>query len=141
MAVELFDQYRQFYQQPSDLAGARLFLAERLQKADATIFLAVEGEGSREKAIGFLQLYPIFSSTQMKPAWLLNDLFVVASERKMGVGRALMERARQFAMETRACELMLQTAVDNRNAQRLYESLGWRRDTEFLTYVLPVTRA
>jgi len=39
-------------------------------------------------------------------------------------------------MEHQAVELMLETATDNLNAQRLYESLGWKRDTEFYTYHL-----
>jgi ribosomal protein S18 acetylase RimI-like enzyme len=38
--VPLFDGYRQFFQQPSDLVGARTFLAQRLAKHDAVIFMA-----------------------------------------------------------------------------------------------------
>jgi Acetyltransferase (GNAT) family len=38
--VPLFDGYRQFFQQPSDLVGARTFLVQRLAKHDAVIFMA-----------------------------------------------------------------------------------------------------
>jgi len=31
---------------------------------------------------------------------------------------------------------MLETATGNLTAQRLYESLGWKRDTEFYAYHL-----
>ena len=40
-AAPLFDAYRQFYGQRSDLATARAFLAERLRRDESVIFLAV----------------------------------------------------------------------------------------------------
>jgi ribosomal protein S18 acetylase RimI-like enzyme len=130
----LFDAYRQFYHQPPDLDGARAYLAERLERDESVVFLArVDGVPA-----GFTQLYPIFSSTTMQRAWLLNDLFVAPTARRAGVGRALLERARTFGQETQAKELMLQTAVDNFPAQRLYESLGWQRDNDYYVYTLTV---
>jgi GNAT superfamily N-acetyltransferase len=131
----LFDAYRQFYQQPGDLDGARTFLAERLERGESVIFLARLDDGT---PAGFTQLYPIFSSTSMQRAWLLNDLFVAPTARRAGVGRALLERAHVFARETNSKELMLQTAVDNIPAQRLYESLDWQRDNDFYVYMLAV---
>jgi ribosomal protein S18 acetylase RimI-like enzyme len=49
-----------------------------------------------------------------------------------------MEKARQLAVETGADGLILETAVDNLPAQRLYEQLGWKRDEEFYRYYLKV---
>jgi GNAT superfamily N-acetyltransferase len=135
VVAPLFDAYRQFYQQPSDLDGARTFLAERLERGESVIFLALLDDGT---PAGFTQLYPIFSSTSMQRAWLLNDIFVAPAARRAGVGRALLERAHAFARETNSKELMLQTAVDNLPAQRLYESLGWQRDNDFYVYMLTV---
>jgi GNAT superfamily N-acetyltransferase len=131
----LFDAYCQFYQQPGDLDGARAFLTERLDRGESVIFLARLDDGT---PAGFTQLYPIFSSTSMQRAWLLNDLFVAPTARRAGVGRALLERAHVFARETNSKELMLQTAVDNIPAQRLYESLDWQRDNDFYVYTLAV---
>jgi ribosomal protein S18 acetylase RimI-like enzyme len=130
----LFDSYRQFYRLPPDPGLALEFLRQRLQRGDSVIFLAER----RETAIGFVQLYPLFSSTAPRPGrlWLLNDLFVAPSARGEGTGRALMERARAHAVATRATGLFLQTARDNARAQRLYESLGYRRDDLFLVYEL-----
>lgn len=140
LAVPLFDQYRQFHNQPLDGEGARQFLTERLSNGDSVIFLALDGSGSRETGIGFLQLYPLFSSTQMRPAWLLNDLFVVPSARRQGIARALVERAHHLALETRACQLILQTGSENTAGQALCESLGYVRDTGTLLYVLPIAK-
>jgi len=92
----------------------------------------------KSNVIGFVHLYPVFSSVNLTQQWILNDLFVIAEARKLGVGRALMERARQFAENTRAAGLTLETAITNNAAQRLYESLGWRRDQEFYRYFLAV---
>ena len=130
----LFDAYRQFYQQPSDPALARAFIAERLARSESVIFLA-ERDG---QAVGFVQLFPLFSSTAARPRrlWLLNDLFVSPSARGGGVARALMDRARRLGEDTGAAGLELVTARTNAQAQRLYESLGWRHDDEFLRYEL-----
>jgi GNAT superfamily N-acetyltransferase len=130
----LFDAYRQFYKQKPDLAAARAFIAERLQRDESVIFLALDGDNP----VGFVQLYPCFSSTAMKPMWILNDLFVTPEARRHGAAKALMERSRQWAVETRADGLWLETAVDNHPGQRLYESLGWKRDNDFYRYLMPL---
>jgi ribosomal protein S18 acetylase RimI-like enzyme len=130
----LFDAYRQFYKQKSDLTAARVFIGERLKRDESVIFLALAGE----KPVGFVQLYPCFSSTAMKRMWILNDLFVAPDARRHGAAKALMERARQWAVETKADGLWLETAVDNHPGQRLYESLGWKRDNDFYRYLMPL---
>ncbi len=131
--VTLFDGYRQFYGQRSDLAAARAFLRDRLERDESVIYVAYRD--SREAA-GFTQLYPSFSSVSLKRLWILNDLFVRSDGRRGGVGRALLERARQHAVETGAKGLVLNTAVTNKAAQTLYESCGWQRDDEFFQYHL-----
>ena len=130
----LFDAYRQFYKQRSDMAGARKFLRKRLERKESVVFLAMDGK----EAVGFVQLYPSFDSVTMRSVWILYDLFVAPAARKRGVARLLMERVRQFAVETKAKRLVLETAVDNYPAQKLYKKLGWKRDTAFHRYYLDV---
>jgi len=113
-------------------------IAERLQRGESVVFLALLEEGGGSYPAGFIQLYPLFTSTQMRRTWLLNDLFVAPEARRRGVGRVLMEQARRFAEENGAAEMMLQTAVTNTAAQALYESLGRRQDNEHLAYTLPL---
>ena len=131
--VPLFDGYRQFYGHRSDLAAARAFLSDRLERSESVIYLAYTGP---REAAGFTQLYPSFSSVSLKPLWILNDLFVRPDIRRGGVGRALLERARLHAVETGAKGLVLSTGVTNKAAQTLYESCGWLRDDEFFQYYL-----
>jgi ribosomal protein S18 acetylase RimI-like enzyme len=130
----LFDAYRQFYERSSDLALARAFLHERLRLGESVIFFAEDNS----EVTGFVQLYPLFSSTAPRPRrlWLLNDLFVAPAARGRGVGRALMQRSRRLAEETGACGLELATGRTNRSAQALYESVGYHRDDDFFRYEL-----
>lgn len=72
------------------------------------------------------------------PILLLNDLFVAESGRGLGIGRALLAAARAHAQDAGAARLVLETAVDNRVAQALYESFGFQRETGFFTYTLQV---
>ena len=131
--VPLFDAYRRFYGKPSNPEGGREFLAARMRADESVIFLAtLDGVPA-----GFTQLYPLFSSTRMARLWLLNDLFVAADLRGKGVGEALLERARQHAVDTGGCELMLETA-NNNPAKHLYERCGYKRISEYSFYSLPL---
>lgn len=132
----LFDAYRQFYGQKADLPAARAFVGARLAAADSTIFVAALSDGSG--AVGFVQLYPSFSSVSMATIWILNDLYVDAQARRSGVARALLERAAGFGAETGAGRLVLGTARGNRRARQLYEGMGWRLETEFVNYDLTI---
>ena len=132
LLAPLFDAYRQFYHQPSDMVAARQYLASRLERQQSVVFLAA----SDTVGYGFVQLYPSFCSVAAQPIWILYDLFVAPAARGRGHGRRLMEAARSFASETGAQRLVLSTADDNRTAQALYESLGYRRDTVFRHYEL-----
>lgn len=130
----LFDAYRVYYEQSSDLQGAENFIAERLNKRESVIYIALDGG----RPVGFTQLYPFFTSVGMKRAWVLNDLFVVEEYRSRGVGRALIAAARELAQSTSAKWIMLQTYTSNVNAQALYEKLGFEKDTSSYYYYLGV---
>ena len=128
--TELFDLYRVFYEQTSDPGRAREFLRERLTNGESVVFMAFD-EGS---PIGFVQLYPSFSSVSMMRSWVLNDLFVKESARKKGFGEGLLNAAIAFARETGAKGVSLETGKDNVNAQKLYEKIGFARESNHFYY-------
>ncbi|MGB3595508.1 MAG: GNAT family N-acetyltransferase [Pseudomonas neustonica] len=130
--ADLFNQYRQFYQQEDDLPRATAFIQARLLQGDSLILLARSSAG---EALGFAQLYPSFSSIDCAASYLLSDLFTAPSARGQGVGRALLLAAREQALDSGRTSLTLETAVDNLTAQRLYESVGFVREQGFLTYI------
>lgn len=127
--TSLFDAYRVFYNQDSNMEVAKKFLSIRLSKADSVIFLAKE----KDKPIGFTQLYKTFSSVSVQHSWILNDLYVLPELRGQGVGEKLLRRAQEFAVDNGAKGLSLETGNDN-PAQKLYEKLGWEKDTDHLHY-------
>ncbi|WP_199101147.1 GNAT family N-acetyltransferase [Dyella sp. ASV21] len=131
--VPLFDGYRQFYGQPSDAERARAFLLARFQHHESVVLLAVDDEG---EGLGFVQLYPLFSSVRMARTYLLNDLFVAPAARRRGVAVALMHEAVVYARAVGAVGMSLTTAHTNEAAQRVYESLGWQREPHFREYVI-----
>jgi ribosomal protein S18 acetylase RimI-like enzyme len=129
--AQLFDAYRQFYEQAPDIALASAFIAERISKQESIIFVA---ENIEKQLIGFCQIYPSFCSVAAAKIGVLYDLFVDSSTRKTGAGRALMLAAHEYSTKNGMTRLDLSTAKNNYAAQALYESLGWVRDEVFYTY-------
>lgn len=119
--AELFDQYRVFYHNESDIPAAESFLKERIEESDSEVFVA-ENEGN---LTGFVQLYPLFSSTRMKRYWLLNDLFVNENYRGKGFSKELIEEAKELAKSTNAAGILLETGKSNDIGNKLYPSCGF----------------
>jgi len=131
---ELFNLYRVFYKQASDLDAAKDFLKDRFRNNDSVIFIAIASDGA---GLGFTQLYPSFSSVSMMSTYILNDLFVTSEARKKGVGEALMEKAKHFTISRGGKGLTLETAIDN-PAQKLYLRLGFKKDSDVNHYTWQV---
>lgn len=119
--VELFDQYRIFYHKESNIHTAEKFLKERIENKDSEIFVA-ESNG---ELVGFVQLYPLFSSTRMKRYWLLNDLFVNENYRGKSFSKQLIEEAKELAKSTDAAGILLETGKSNDIGNKLYPSCGF----------------
>ena len=92
----LFDAYRQFYGQATDVPRARDWLRSRLRVGESVVLVAKRGAD----AVGFVQLYPMFSSVRTARTWILNDLFVAPAARRGGVARALYRAAGWHEDET-----------------------------------------
>lgn len=129
-AAELFDQYRMFYEQESDLSGCYAFIKENIENARSKIFLLYD-DGA---AVGFSQLYASYCSISMRSFYYLSDLYIDRSCRKKGYARFLMNYLTEHFAKLGAHRLTLETATTNTAAQRLYESLGYQREKVFITY-------
>ncbi len=129
--VPLFDAYRQFYRQSPDEGLARRFLLERFQRKESAILLALEREST---PVGFVQLFPSFSSLSAARTFILNDLFVSPNARRQGAGSLLLSAAADFARAAGAVRLTLSTEIANHAAQMLYEAEGWTRQSDFHVY-------
>ena len=128
---KLFDEYRVFYRKDGDLNGAKVFLTDRMLNKESEIFVV---ENDEKNLMGFIQLYPIFSSTRMKRIWLLNDLYVNEKYRGKGVSIALMEEAKTFALKTNSAGLILETEKSNLIGNSLYPKVGFKLEIEHNFY-------
>ncbi|MCQ9637147.1 GNAT family N-acetyltransferase [Chryseobacterium sp. WG23] len=117
----LFDQYRIFYHKESDIPSAEKFLQERLENKDSEIFVAEENE----ELTGFVQLYPLFSSTRMQRYWLLNDLYVNENHRGKGYSKALIEASKDVCKSSKARGILLETGKSNDIGNQLYPACGF----------------
>ena len=133
--ARLFDGYRQFYECESDLEGAAAWMTANFNEQRSTVFVAEDGD----TLTGFTQLYPALCSVDMQSFYVLYDLFVDPSSRRLGIGRALMNTAADWARAQGACRIDLETAHSNVIGQGLYESLGYEQDLVFRKYSLDFT--
>jgi GNAT superfamily N-acetyltransferase len=126
----LFDQYRRFQGQASDVAAARSFLRERFDHGESVLFICHDGA----TAVGFAQLYPSFSSVSLSRVFVVNDLFVQEAGRRKGVASKLLSAVESYAWSLGSARVTLNVARGNTSAQRLYEERGWKQDDQFFMY-------
>lgn len=118
----LFNSYRMFYGKDSNIGVAKKFLESRIKLCDSKIYVSEVDQC----LTGFVQLYPIFSSTRVSKYWLLNDLFVDANERGKGYSKHLIKKAKNLVKDTSACGMMLETDKTNNIGNNLYPSQGFK---------------
>ena len=120
----LFNSYRMFYGKDSNVGVAKKFLESRIKLCDSKIYVSEVDQC----LTGFVQLYPIFSSTRVSKYWLLNDLFVDANERGKGYSKHLIKKAKNLVKDTSACGMMLETDKTNNIGNYLYPSQGFKKN-------------
>jgi len=119
--VELLMEYRGFYGvDKQDRDEAYHFLIERMDNDESKVFIAIDGE----EYVGFIQLYPSFSSVSLKRQWILNDLYVKKVFRNKGYGTALMTSVKEYFKDS-AKGFVLLTGKDNHTAKKFYSGNGW----------------
>lgn len=131
--VPLFDGYIRFYKGNSDPVKFKAYLSERISRGEAIVFIARLDD---DKAVGFTLLYPTFSSVSQARIYVLNDLFVHPEYRKKGIAKDLMRAASEFGRTQGAVRLHLETQEENKKAQRLYETTGWKKEIGYYHYNL-----
>ena len=132
----LFDLYRQFYKYQKDLNNSKNYIYKRIINNESIIFIGIENEN----IIAFVQLYENFDSLNLNKKLVLYDLYVLEKYRKLGIGRKLMNKSKDFAINNNFSRIELSTAKDNYNAQKLYESLDYISDNEYYNYELNIKK-
>ena len=128
----LFDFYRQFYKYQKDLKNSKNYIHKMIENNESIIFIGIENEN----IIAFVQLYETFDSLNLNKKIVLYDLYVLEKYRKLGIGRKLMNKSKEFAINNKFSRIELSTSINNYDAQKLYESLDYIRDKEYYNYDL-----
>jgi len=130
----LFDFYRQFYKYKKDLKNSKNFIHKRIINNESIIFIGIKNK----KVLAFVQLYETFDSLNLNKKLVLYDLYVDEKYRKLGIGRKLMNKSKDFAINNNFARIELSTSINNYDAQKLYESLDYIRDKEYYSYDLEI---
>ena len=131
----LFDLYRQFYKYKSNIKASTNFIKQRITKKESIIYVCYT---NLNEGVGFVQLYETFDSLNINKKLILYDLYVDKKFRRLGIGRKLMLKARDYAISKKISMVELSTSTNNKNAQTLYESLDYERDREYYNYYLEI---
>ncbi|MCG8618038.1 MAG: GNAT family N-acetyltransferase [Desulfobacterales bacterium] len=133
--VPVIEEYRVFCGAQADAEGTRAFFESRLADDGAITFIALDEE--TDAVMGFVNLYPSYSTLAHKRLWILNDLGVSGNYRGYGVATALIRKVQDFAAETGAVRVELKTRADNANARALYRAVGFKEDDQHVYYQVP----
>lgn len=111
-------------------SGYAWWLGKELERAEAVVLVAREGQPGREgDVIGYSYgtLEPRDWNQLLDEAGWLHDIFVSPAARRRGVARALATTMMTALRELGAPRVLISSAWPNREAQALFESLGFRR--------------
>jgi ribosomal protein S18 acetylase RimI-like enzyme len=117
---ELLHAFNQEFDDPSPGAQFVAARARNLIASDAATFLLV---GDPPVGIAMVRFRESVWSDKLDA--YLEEFYVAPKHRGHGLGRALLERVLEFARERGASRIDLGTAVDDRAARALYESVGF----------------
>ncbi|ATO20215.1 GNAT family N-acetyltransferase [Acinetobacter sp. LoGeW2-3] len=126
----LFDEYRQFYGASSNQELSYQFLKQRFEDQQTVIFINTKDD----IVTGFILLYLRFSSVACSSFYVLDDVYISPPYRRHGAARQLIDTAILFARHENALRISLETQKNNHQSHQLYESMGFMRDDEFVTF-------
>ena len=120
--VDIVMKYREFYGVDKQrIEDVESFMKSRFENQQSKVFIATS---ENDEVIGFIQLYPSYSTVSLKPQCILNDFYVDKNYRKQGYGTKLMEYVKKYFKDS-AKGFILVTDKDNVTAKSLYDKNGW----------------
>ena len=125
-AAGLFDEYRQHYganPAPDAVSG---WMLEQVFAERSRIYVAGHGHD----AYGICSVAIVPAALTLRTVWLVRDLYVVATQRRQGVARALLTQVGIDARAAGAHRLSLQTDTANTRAIDLYAKNGFSMLTD-----------
>jgi GNAT superfamily N-acetyltransferase len=127
--ARLYHSYREYFARDAadDASVSTTFLRERITKAECVLFVAVV-DG---RPVGFINLYPLWSSWYCRRIWFVSDLYVDEAARGHGAAAQLVERAKAFACDSGASSMMVELPKHEPHLYKFYANLGFIQDKTF----------
>lgn len=131
-----FDKDRFMRPETDAEAGYAWFLGTQLDDPESLVLVA-EREG---EAIGYLYagIEPLSWKELRGRAGFIHDVMVDEGSRRTGIADALLDRAIEWLRDHRVPRVILWTAAQNEQAQRLFSKKGFRITMHEMTLELPV---
>jgi ribosomal protein S18 acetylase RimI-like enzyme len=126
--ADLFNQYNSFRDETLREKPVLNRMGERMFNSEPVLFIALRNQ-AESIPVGFIQLYSICSSTNAVKTTIVNDLYVLPDYRKNGIALKLIEVAVKYAINNKSALIQLETLQDDLNAQKLFESVGFKSQT------------
>lgn len=104
-----------------DVKTAQRRLTQWFEKNSGSLMLIAVQEG---QPIGHAVICPLFPAGNLETAWFLKDIYVQASARGQGVGKALVKACGAETRRRRGTRLDLTVDAGNDDARKLYERMG-----------------
>src|SRR5436305_1043519 len=120
-----FDPQRFLASRPETAAGYASFISTQLEDPDKAVLVADNNGGVIGYAYAAIEGYDYMALRG--PAGVLHDVIVAPEHRGRGVGRLLINTTLEFFRSRGVPRVVLSTAERNEAAQRLFESMGFRR--------------
>ena len=120
-----FDPQRFLASRPETPAGYASFISTQLEDPDKAVLVADNNGGVIGYAYAAIEGYDYMALRG--PAGVLHDVIVAPEHRGRGVGRLLINTTLEFFRSRGVPRVVLSTAERNEAAQRLFESMGFRR--------------
>src|SRR4051794_35392193 len=107
-----------------DEKRARLSLTEAIVSPQSAVLVAEEGDG----LVGFCTAYLELNSVRFGQRCWIEDLAVDPQRRSQGVGKALLDAAKDWARGSGASHLELDSSLTRTDAHRFYdrEEPSWK---------------
>jgi len=100
----------------------KVLLVQGLKNHTSKLVLFARSEG---RIVGLTNCFINFSTFTVKPFINVHDVIVTGSWRNKGVGRRMLEKVIEVAIETGCSKVTLEVREDNENAKYLYGDLGF----------------
>ena len=120
-----FDDKRFLVPGEDAASGYAWFLGAQLMEADVVVFVAERDS----QVVGYVYagVEPLSWKELRDEAGFIHDVVVEEGGRRAGIATALVEAATAWLKERGMPRVVLWSAEQNANAQRLFERLGFRR--------------